>query len=168
MKSQEIKQLIEQRDYEQALTACEKALSETPEQKIDVLRLRAEAFAIIGDYEKAIADYETIIAQAPGAIRDYYLAAFNCLSLNRFERARELYEVVLRLGREQNELWFESPSNFYLSYVQMELEDYDKALIFLGAAAQTETDLALPIPDIGMCSEQQLRQEIQRRKQAAS
>lgn len=157
--------LGKQKRYEEALAECEKLLQETPEKKVDILRARAHVFARSGDYQHAVADRIAILEMGEATIRDYYRAADNAIFAGQFALAAGWFREVLRIGEEQNEEWFKSASYFLLAYAQMELGQYPEALTSLNAAIAIESDVSMPLPCMcGMCSPQQLGEEIRRRQ----
>lgn len=163
MKLEEVSVLIENGRYDEALTECENLLFNSPEQRIEILRVRAYAFARSDDFESSLKDHESIFQTEKATIRDFYLAAFRALYATEFEKSLDWFTEVLRLGKQQNVTWFLSATLFYLSYVQMQLRDYVKAIEYLNDAVLAEADIGLPIPEIGMCGNEQLREEIERR-----
>lgn len=164
MTLQEVKSLVEKERFDEAFAECETLLSEGTFQKSDILRTRAYAFAMHGNYENAVRDYQIVIEDG-GMMQDYYLAAFDSLYIEQFTKASEWFLELLRLGEEQNEQWFECASYFYLSYAHMELGNYNDANDYLDKAVEVSSDVSMPIPRAGMCSHIQLRQEIELRVQ---
>ncbi len=164
MKLKEIETLIQQKRYDEALSKCEELLEIEADRKSDILRQRSKIYALIDNYELAIIDYETIFSTGEGKIADYYLAAYWGLHSESFTESLEGFLIVLKMGDEQNETWFKSASFFYIAYIQMELEHFDEADLYLEKAANVESNVAMPIPDVGMCNAMQLREEILRRK----
>lgn len=158
-----VKRLVNQKSYGEALAECGKLLSSDPEHKNEILRVRAYAFAMSGDYESAVADYEAVINGDSPSLRNYYLGAFDALSLKDFEKAVAWFEKLLRLGREQKKTGFEAATLFYLSYAYTRLDEYEKAIRYLDEAIGVESDIAMPVPE-GMCHHTHLREEIERRK----
>jgi tetratricopeptide (TPR) repeat protein len=158
-----VKRLVYQHSFEEALAECNNLLSRDPEHKDEILRERAHAFAMSGDYESAVRDHELVINGASPEMRDYYLGAFRAIFADEIEKSVGWFEELLRLGVEQKEVWFESATLFYLSYAHMKLDDYDKATQYLDEAIRIEADIAMPIPE-GMCTNSQLREEIERRR----
>lgn len=158
-----IKRLAEQRRYNEALEACENFLNHFPERKAEVLRIRAYVFSLQGEFSRALNDREAVFAAGEGTIRDYYLGADDALSAREFDQAVEWLNEVLRLGKEQNEHWFDSAACFFLSDAYMELGQHTEAISSLDRAVAIESDIAMPIPHIGMCTAEQLRAEIKRR-----
>jgi hypothetical protein len=67
------------------------------------------------------------------------------------------------LGEEQSEDWFKSAAYLFLAYAHMELGEYEEAVDNVDAAMVVEADCAMPLPEVGMCSAEQLKKEIMRR-----
>lgn len=164
MTIQEIKELIGQSRYDEAYEECEKLLVESPAQKNEILRTRAHGYARSADYANSVRDYEEVIASPGAQDSDFYLAAFNALYTEDYLKAEKWFNTVLKNGEENNETWFRSATLFYLSYINMELGNYDKALMFLDKLIEMESDGNLPLPEVGMCSGAKLRTEIESRK----
>ena len=164
MNLKEIEALAKQRNYEEAIAECNELLLTDPGNKIDILRIRAYVYGLIGDYRNALEDREAIFALRKGDMRDYYLAGDDAIDFGDFERAVAYLEEVLRLGNEQNEKWFESAAYLLLAYAQYELGQYDDALVNIDYAIVDDPDCALPLGTLGMCDHKRLRQEIHRRK----
>lgn len=161
---EQIDRLIRKRRYKEALCKCEIAQGTSPSEQADVLRMRARIFARCDDYERALQDCGTIFEMGEGAIRDYYRAADYALSAGQFSQAEAWFNKVLLLGEEQNEAWFKAAAYFLLAYSQMELNQYSEAIKNLDRAVAVEPDVAMPIPSMcGLCSHQQLREEIRGR-----
>lgn len=128
------------------------------------MRVRASTFATTGDYESAVNDYESLVDSGSAELKDYYIGAFDAISADELEKSVGWFETLIRLGREQNEPWFESAALFYLSYLYMEFEEFDKATAYLAEAERIEPGGGMPIPNVGMCNHSQLREEIERRR----
>lgn len=167
MSLKEIKSLAEQARYHDALTECTKLFQDPQANKADVLRTRAYVFALSGDYERAIRDRETIFSMGEGTIRDYYLAADHALSSRDFAQTCAWLNEVLRLGEDQNEAWFKSAAHFLLAYAQMALGQYEEAIANLDRAVVVESSVAMLTPELGMCNQDRLRQEILKRQSNA-
>lgn len=159
-----VERLINQSSYKEALVECNKLLSSDPEHKDDILRVRAYAFAMSGDDASAVRDHELVINGGSPKLSDYNLGAFRAISAQEFEKSVVWFEELLRLGREQKEAWFDSAALFYLAYLYMEFEEFDKAIEHLAEANRIEPEGGLPIPNVGMCNHTQLLEEIERRK----
>jgi tetratricopeptide (TPR) repeat protein len=156
-----IKNIIKKEQYEDALHACEKMLETHPENTVDVLRVRAYAFARQNNYQQAIEDYKLIFKREDGAIRDHYLAADYALYAGEFTKAEIWFKKTLILSDEQNEIWFKAATFFLLAYTQMWLSKYHEAIINLDNAIAIDPDVAMPLPFVsGMCGHQQLREQI--------
>jgi tetratricopeptide (TPR) repeat protein len=163
----EIESLIKRRNYIEALAECEKLLIEMPEEKLEILRTRAYAFARMKDYERALDDYETILETNEAAIRDYYLAAFRSLYVEQFAKTVIWLQRVLQLSAQQNDIWFVSASYFYLAYAEMKLGNPTEANNYLDQAVKASPNIALPIPHLcGMFNHSQLRDEIERQQKS--
>lgn len=159
-----VKRLVYQDSFEEALAECNNLLSSDPEHKDEILRERAHAFAMSGDDESAVRDHELVINGASPEMRDYYLGAFRAISAKDLKRSAAWFKELLRLGREQKEAWLDSATPFYLAYIYMEFEEFDKAVEYLDEAIRIQPDGEMPIPDVGMCTNAQLREEIDRRR----
>jgi tetratricopeptide (TPR) repeat protein len=164
MELERIELLARQNRYDEALAFCEKLLQGDQENTTNILRTRAFIFARSGQYEYAMQDFQTIFGMGEGAISDYYLAATHALSARQFTQAITWLEEVLRLGKEQQEEWFESATYFLLAYAQMELGQLPEAIMNLNLAVAVDADVAMPLPRRrGIYSHKQLRDEIERR-----
>lgn len=163
MELEEVISFIDKRQYDDAIAACNALLEESREKKIDVLRVRAYAYARAGEYQHALEDYDRIFEDEGVEIKDFYLAGFDAIYAAQFEKALDCFLEVLRLSKEQKENWFLSATLFYLSYVQMQLNEYGKAVEYLNEAVLVEADVAMPVPEGGFCNGEQLREEIERR-----
>lgn len=160
-----IERLRKARRYEEALSECDNLLKEESSSQIEILRTRARIFVGLDDYERATQDYLTIIDAGEGELKDYYLAANYALYAGKFGAAAAGFRELLRLGDEQNEIWFKSAAYFLLAYTLMELGQYREAIMSLDNAIAVEADVAMPVPlACGMWSHQQLREEIKRRE----
>ena len=166
----ELESLGKESCYEDALCKFELALEKHPSEKINVLRIRARFFARCNNHVLAVKDCETIFDTEKGTIRDYYLAAGYALSAGQFAQAAIWLSKVLLLGEIQNESWFKAAAYFLLAYSHMELRQYPEAIENLECAINVEPDVAMPIPSMmcGLCSHQQLREEIMRRIKSQS
>ncbi len=163
MNLEEISTLIENRQFDEAINECNLLLAKMPEERIEILRIRAFAFDMAGDSERSLEDHERIFEEEGVTIKDFYLAAFRAVFAAQFEKARVWFSEVLRLSREQEETWFLSATLFHLSYVEMQLNDYGKAIEYLNEATLVDADVGMPIPEGGICTSEQLREEIERR-----
>lgn len=164
MKIQEITNLIKNSRYDEAFDECFILLRETPERKDEILRIRAHAYARSGDYPNAVRDYEEVIDGGTGASADYYLAAYNALYFEEYEKSEIWFRKVLADGEREKETWFRSATLFYLAFIKMELGDLAEAIRFLEKLEGPGSDNGLPLPEVGMCNRSQLRAEIERRK----
>jgi tetratricopeptide (TPR) repeat protein len=162
-----IKSLAKQRLYKEALAKCEQYLNNFPENRSDVLRVRAYVLALSGDYEGALQDRKSIIDMGEGRLRDYYLSGDNALSIGKFEEASKWLKEVLRKGSEQNEIWFDSAAYFLLSYAQMKLGHFDDSLNYLENVISIEPDCSMPLPNVGVWDTHQLKEEIIKCKKRA-
>lgn len=160
MRLEEITALIEKRQYDDAISECDRLLTKLPEKRIEILRLRAYAFDMSGDSEGSLEDHERIFQEDGVAIKDFYLAGFRALFAGHFEKARQWFLEVLILSKEQDEDWFLSATLFYSAYVNLQLGDHDQASLHLKKAILIEEDLALPLPELGVCTGEQLREMI--------
>jgi len=165
MDIQEIKKDISNKWYDIALNKCDSMLRNFPESKPDILRIRAHAYSMMGEYELALKDRESVL-NIPGncTIKDYYSAADTALKTGNFHQAVNWFHEVLHLGDELNNHWFDSASYFLLSYTYMELKEYDMAIENLNNAVTIEENCTMPIPEQGMCDHNKLREEILRRR----
>lgn len=159
-----VKRLINQDSHEEALAECGSLLSSDPEHKDEILRVRAHAYAMSGDDASAVRDHEYVINGGSPKLSDYNLGGFRAISAEEFEKSVVWFEELLRLGREREEAWVESATLFYLAYLYMEFEEFDKAIEYLAEANRIEPEGGLPIPNVGMCNHSQLREEIERRR----
>ncbi len=164
MDVRQIKSLADKRQYEAALAECEKLLHESEDCNPDVLRVRSYVFALRGDYQRALQDREAVFEMGEGTIKDYYLGADDAISAGNFTLAAKWLNEVLRLGEAQNEIWFESATYFLLAYVYMKLGQYQEAIINLDNAHAIESDIAMPLPGLGMCDHNRLREEIKKNR----
>lgn len=164
MRLTDIKFLIDHKEYDAALDACNRVLSEGEIEEHEILRMRGSLYAKLKSYDLAINDFETIFEKNEATIGDYYLAAFWCLYEEKFEQAANWFEIVLKMGDDQSETWFSSATLFYLAYAQMELRGFDEAESRLREGIKLEEDLALPIPRVGMCTADQMFEEIKKRR----
>jgi tetratricopeptide (TPR) repeat protein len=159
-----IDKLAKEHRYEEALGECNKLLKEVPMAQLDILRMRSRIHARCNDFEQSLIDFSMIVETGEATIRDYYSAADCALSAGKFAQAASCYKEVLRLGEEQNETWFRSASFFLLAYAQMELGQFQEANQNLDSAIAAEANVAMPVPSMcGMCTHQQLREEIRHR-----
>lgn len=158
----EIEALAKQDRYDEALDECGKLIELFP-CDLDLIRMRAYVFARSGDYNSALRDRKKILAKDGTQLKDYYLTANNALEIRDFRQASDLLDKLLSLGREQNEFWFESAAFFLQAYALMELEEYNNALICLEKALNVDPNCSLPLPGIGFCTANQLRNEIESR-----
>lgn len=154
-----IKYLADIRKYGEALRECETILLHSPEYRENILRIRAYVLAKSGDYEKALLDRKEILCGSSAKIKDYYLASTNALSSGHFDEAVEWLNIVLVMGKEQNDTWFEEVSHLFLSYALLQLGRYADAHQSL--ACLIESDCAMPVPRLGMLTVDNVRREIQ-------
>lgn len=160
----EITALIKQRRYEDAFIECDKLLEEVPEQKYDILRTRAYAFARSGNYSMALKDHESLLEGGEARAGDFYQAAFDALYAGELVTAIKWFREVLLLGERDKEAYFKSATYFYLSYAEMKLGNFASAREYLNEAVTVEADVGMPLPEVGMWDHQQLLKEIQRRE----
>jgi tetratricopeptide (TPR) repeat protein len=160
----EIAALIKQRRYEEAFVECDKFLEEAPEQKCEILRTRAYAYARSGNYAMALKDHESLLEDGGVRAGDFYQAAFDALYADEFVTAIKWFHEVLFLGEREKEVYFRSATYFYLSYAEMRLGNYASAQKYLNEAVTVEPDVGMPLPGVGMWGHQELRKEIQRRE----
>ena len=158
-----IKSLAEHGKYDEALSECDELIRCGSIEHIQIHRLKAHILELAGDYPHAMVHRKEVLEMKGTTLGDYYLAADNSISMKEFETAANLLQKVLSLGKEQNETWFDSASFFLLSYVQMELGEYDEAVRSLDRAVNIDPDVAMPLVHVGMCNHDQLRKEIDRR-----
>lgn len=164
MSLQRIKSLTNKAQYDEALAECENVLKSGSDPNIDVLRQRAHIFALQDDYLNALRDEEAILATGDGALKDYYHSANYALHAGELEKSVHRLKDLLRLGEEQGEDWFKSAACLLLAYAYMELGNYAEAIHNVDSAMAVEADCAMPLPEVGMCSADQLKKEITRRK----
>lgn len=158
-----IKALAEKGESDEALAQCNALLTELPESKAGILRLRAYIYARRGMYEEAIADREMLISGGNGILRDYYQLGDNSLSAGRFADASKWFHEVLRMGAEQNETWFDAAALLLLSYAQMRLGQLHEAEKNLEKAVAIDPECAMPVRGEGTLTHQSLRDQIRRR-----
>lgn len=163
MDLKKIKSLAEEEKYEQALEECNEYLKKFPDRKADILRVRAYTFSLLGNYESALQDRKIIFEIGESTIKDYYLAANNALSLGEYKQACIWLDEVLRIGKDQNETWFDSGAYFLLAYAQMELKCYKEAINNLNNAVCCDPNCAMPLPNLGLWKHDRLKQEIEYR-----
>jgi tetratricopeptide (TPR) repeat protein len=172
---QEIKSLIKNRFYEDALAQCNDLLKRGREDRADILRQRAHVYGLLDQYENAVNDRRTIIdeGQATGApeneswrrtLADHFLAAGDALSAKQFSQAAEWFKEVIRLGELHKEQYFAGATYFHLSHIHMELGQFQEAITSLDQAVAISPDIRMPFtPDCRLRSHTELREEITRR-----
>lgn len=165
MSVDEIKSLISQKSYAEALIACDNLMLSCPELEIDVARLRSDIYALQGDNAAAADELEKVLEGSKATASDAYLAAHYSLFSGRLNRAGDLFSQVLEQSKEQGDLWFSSAAHFYLAFVAMEKGDLSKAYQYLDRSEELDrTGSGLPLPDLTWCDAAQLREEIRRRE----
>lgn len=168
MKLQEIKNLITQGRYDEAFEECSKLLQDPSEDTTEILRVRAHGYARSGDYFNAVRDYETIVDGGVGNVSDYYLAAYNALYIDEFEKSQRWFGKVLTDGENNSDNWFRSAVLFYLAFIRMQQSEFEEAANFLDLLQEGDSEIGLPLPGAGMCTRTQLRNEIERRRSGRS
>ena len=160
-----IKKLAEESRFDEALNRCDDLLKTFPERESKILRTRAYVYALMGNYEKALADREAVLEIGQTTLADYFRAGENALSLGRHDQAIVWLNETIRLGVQQNETWFGSATYLLLAHAQMELGHYEEALVNLDHAINMDQKCAMPLPGLGMCDTECLRAEIYRRQE---
>ncbi len=161
---QKVETLMNQGRYDEAFDMCSELLADSSVENEEIYRLRARGYARRGDYLRAVHDFDQIFMTGHGQLSDYYLAAYNALYLREYDRSEGWFQKVLNEGDEKGETWFRSAVFFYLSFLRMESGYYDEAIKYLETSDPDRSDVALPLPDVEMCSRSQLRAEIERRQ----
>ena len=155
--------LAEQDRLEEALAGCAELLAGTTVDKAEALRARAFVYALMNDYENAIRDRKAAIDIGNDTLDDHHTVALYALSLGDLDESVIYLNETVRLGKEIGETWYESNSYFLLAFAQMELKQFEIALVNLENANRLEPDCPYHIPHVGMCTYDQLREEIGRR-----
>ena len=168
MNAKQIRALADRKQYLDALAECENSLRTGNEDHLEILRARAYVLSLMENYGAALEDWYRILETGEQQIRDYFLAANDALYAVDLTKAITWLGDVLRLGKEQNVTWYASSAHLLLAYAQMELGQYGEAIQNVNKAEAEEADCAYPIPDVGMCSVNQLRAELERRGRARS
>jgi hypothetical protein len=163
MKIDEIKELIRNKQYSQALAACDVLLAADSSTVAEVSRLRSRVYTAQGAYRAGVREIERIIEAGQATIGDYHSAAFWSLYDQNYATARDWLYTVVDLGRHEDDPWFESSAQFYLAYTNMMLGDLKKAEEFLGNLRAQGTDAHVPIPNVGSYTRIELLEEIKRR-----
>lgn len=160
----QIEKLAKADRYEEALYACESLLRAGSVEVVEVLRARAYVFARSGDYARASDDREEVLNTGKATIADHYQAADQALKAGNVNLASRRFKEVLILGEEQGEGWFASAALFYLAYIEMERGNFEGALEHVDLVKASSPDCAMPLPDSGMVSLEDLENEIRHRR----
>ncbi len=158
----DIRKLIQQAKYVEALAACDLLLNQ-PELLFDVLRQKSHLYSRQGSYELAVRQLSQIIDSGEATISDFHSAAFWALYDRQLKQALDWYLIALKMGEDQNETWFRSNALHLIAYIYMELGEFEKAIYYLDKDESDEKDSSFLIPYIGFCEVKQLRDEIRLR-----
>lgn len=90
------------KQYAEAVAALTTALEIEPKNRF-ALERRAQAYALSGEEEKALADYAEVIRLQPGALSAYKAKAEILLRLDRFEEVNALADALLAANGESAE-----------------------------------------------------------------
>ena len=161
----QVNALAEQGRLDEALAQCDFLMTQHPEWKADISRLRAYTFARQGMYQEAISEREALISSGGGMLRDYYLLGDNLLSAGCFVEASECLQEVLRIGALEKETWFDSATLLLLAYTQMRLGQFQLAISYLDRAVAIDPECAMPVDGEGMLTNQDLRSKINKASQ---
>lgn len=167
MTLEQIKILIQERRYDEALEACEKENTGNSELNYEIHRQKSHIYSRQAKYQNATSELEAIIKAGVATLGDYDSAAFWALYDGQIKKALEWYLIALDLGEEQNESWFRSNELCLIAYIYMELGEFEKALEFLDES-EKESDGSFLIPNKGFCERNQLRDEIRLRSSKIS
>lgn len=143
-----IKLLLKNRDYSQALLACEEYIESNGLGDVEILRLRARTFSMLSQHENEFNDWQIILESGQQELKDYYLAGECALNYGEFDAAESYFGSLLKLGSAQNKNWFESAGIFLIAYAQFKLKKLKKAQENICKAIELEPDCAMPVPDI--------------------
>ena len=157
------KKLCSKNEYEQALSICEKALSENAASNVFILRERAHIYTIIGDHICALDDWMRIIEDGNPNSADFYQAGESALFASAYDEAERAFKFLIE-KESQDDFWFSSSAKFLLSYTKMMKQSYDEAISLLEEAIEMDSELSISVPDVGMVTAAQLLKEIERRK----
>lgn len=80
-----------------------------------------------------------------------------------FSNAADWFSAAINLGKNQDDRWFESSAQFYLSFSNMMLGDYQKAKEILEKSGSSDDNNAVFIPIVGSHTRSELLAEIERR-----
>jgi tetratricopeptide (TPR) repeat protein len=160
----DIRNLVEQRKYAEALAACDDLSLKQPELLFDVLRQKSNIYSRQGNYELAASELSQIIDSGEASIGDFHSAAFWTLYSGQFKQALDWYLIALKMGEDQNETWFRSNELHLIAYIYMEVGEFDKAINnYLDKDDSDDKNSSFLIPIKGFCGVKQLRDEIRRR-----
>lgn len=87
-------QKIDGKSYESAIKLLNKSLKKDPNNK-ELLQIRGNAYAEIGEYRKAISDFKKVLIIAPDDAVANYNAASAYAKLGKFKDAVRLYSVAI-------------------------------------------------------------------------
>jgi tetratricopeptide (TPR) repeat protein len=155
----DIRNLVEQRKYDEALAACDDLSINQPELLFDILRQKSNIYSRQGNYALAARELSQIIDVGEASLSDFHSAAFWSLYDGQVEQALEWYLIALQMGEDQSETWFRPNVLHLIAYIYMELEEVDKAIYYLDKD-KSDDDSSFLIPIKGFCSVRQLRDEI--------
>lgn len=145
-----IRELIAKKLYLEAVQECNQHLVLIGSNNALMLRERAKAFSMLGDHKNSYRDRKLIIEQGSGELADYFLAGLDALHGELFVEAKDLLMKVLDLGNEQRSKWFESSTIFYLSYAAIKMQDTSAAKELIEKLRVAESEIAMPIPNVGI------------------
>jgi tetratricopeptide (TPR) repeat protein len=158
-----IKSLINGRNYVEALEECEKVVASNPELSFELKRQKSKIFALMGKYREAVEESAAIIDGGTAILADIHLAAVWALFDHQFVRSLDWFQLVLRIGAEQNNTWFKSDAICQIAYISMELGNYEISLDFLRQLESDFSNESFLIPNVGFGSVKELGCEIRRR-----
>jgi tetratricopeptide (TPR) repeat protein len=167
MDTRKIEMLAEEDRFDEALAACDTLLADSSNSTAEVMRARAHVYALMHDYQSAIRDRKAALRVGDDPLGDHHMLAHYTLSAGDTVEAAQHLRKALSFGRELEETWFETSCYFLLAFCHMELDSFDKALDYLARAEKSEPDGPAYIPNVGMVTHSQLREEIERRMKSS-
>jgi len=115
-----------------AVLAFSKVLAQEPYNK-NIMESRAQAYYLLGKYEKALRDVNQLIDKIPFEAKYYLIRGKIYSSQKKFKRALGDYQEAIRLGQTRHQVYYQ------LGLVCRNMGKYSAALQFFNDAVEKES-----------------------------
>lgn len=160
----EVRALIENQNYQQAIEECKRLLETCSNQPAELLRLLADTYWLQGNCSDALIFRKQIVSLGDAELKDYYLGAETSIEAGDLSQAKQYLLKLLEISEESKESWFDSAAYFYLSYIEMKMNRNAEALRYLDKYVDLEPELPMVLPSGETMTHKQLRAEIARQQ----